>query len=872
MGGTEDVRSLILAQVKANLPNEQFISFVNEVLAYLNPNDFSFIYKQLGPMLVVQLEARPILDKLATGDQIELFSWLGDLSGVQENVIALLKFDEFQTASEDARARFWAKHMPKDIYSPLYPLLEPEIKRAIWRETVLPTLPVKVRIEALLREKAKQAVVDWRSLVFKVIRNAENGVDRVQILGAMPSSVQLDFLGDTDSWQTYAAIAYSALARVSSDEIPQDIVDKFWQQHRPSATTDSLYKFAPSGIQKEIWRDTVLPTLPIVERIGALKGEVGLLSSPAWKTLALRLLRLAESTEERIQLLRALPEAVCLEFIGLTKDWKPYHEVACSALEQNKEVPADVLATFWRNVRPETPKDRIFRFAPIEMKKKVCRAYYAETLQIISSLFPYQTAKPTSVPAPEIYKSLSDTDRKLAGLWQHGPSDHEQAKMLSARGAELAAIWFYEGKGNSVQDIATLQTEGTSGDWRTHDLMLNGEIPIDVKNSRCPKNNANFYVEHTVPRFKVDRRSKNVRISGILSPYLQLKYMNAPETAGFEIQPIRFLGETSWPEIESLIETFSSEKFEVRNVADRVVPHWLFDYPDAWYRGYADRAAQLRGAEWPSDDEWPLLTDGGDTMNVVPRICAAGMTLPSHFRSSLSVWQTNLYLKIQAACPDRPHLPSIFLIVLTDFLEYLQQAPDGYSPRIYKSFLYGPRYMPDEDANSPLGLIDPVGLIDSLCSSLEILWNHRQQLNLARFMSFRFSGLGLLQGREGFSSPWETILAYCGGREYGRDAENNVVVDDQGKPTQVLGKCGEAPLVLGREKLCASCHKLICSSCGFCSLKCEQERFEKLAEKRRAFGTTRDGDDEPSFEDMGIPAYAAEHPPLECYEEHLNRT
>lgn len=875
--GTEGARSLILAQaktcLKTYLTSEPFIDFVNGVLEYLGPNDLSYIYKQLGRVLLVQKEAKPILDRLRVEDQIELFSSLSDLSGFQENVIELLKSDEFQTASEEVRARFWARHKPKDSTSPFYPFLDLETKRTIWRETVLPTLPVKVRIEALLRERSKLSAEDWRNLTFKLLRNEADRDEWLLILSALPASLQLDYLGDTDAWQACSDIVISALVQTSTDETAREIVGKFWQRHRPSSTSDCLYPFAPPAMRKKIWRETILPTLSIAERIDALKEEVHLLSPLEWRTLSLRLLRVADSLGERIQLIQVLDGAASLEFIGQTEDWRPYREAARAVLERNEAFPVEVLAVFWRNVVPETPKDPIFKFAPIELKKRVCRTYYDGLLRKLSSLFSIEATKPASVPASEIYKALSNTDRELAGLWQHGHGDPEKAKMLSARGAELAAARFYALKGHAVQDVATHQTDGTSGDWRTHDLILDGEIPIDVKNSRCPKNNTNFYVEHTVPRFKTDRRSKHVRIAGILSPYLQLKYVDAPEDAWFEIEPIRFLGETSWPEIERLIDTFSSEKLEVRNVVDRVVPHWLFDYPDAWYRDYADKVAMIRVAEWPSEDEWSLLTDEGATMDIVPQLCAAGMALPSHFRSALSAWQTGLYQKIQASCPDRPSLPAIFLIVLTDFLECLQLPPEGYSPRVYKSFLYGSRYLPNEHANSPLGLIDPVGLVDGLCSSLEILWQHRQRLNLARFKNFRFCGLGLLQGREGISSPWETILAYCGGREYGRDLENNVLVDNEGKPTQILGKCGQAPLVLGREKLCPACHKLVCGSCGFCSQKCEQERFEKLAEANRlAFANARDEDAASPFEDVEIPAYASEHLPLEFYEDDLNRS
>ena len=120
----------------------------------------------------------------------------------------------------------------------------------------------------------------------------------------------------------------------------------------------------------------------------------------------------------------------------------------------------------------------------------------------------------------------------------------------------------------------------------------------------------------------------------------------------------------------------------------------------------------------------------------------------------------------------------------------------------------------------PLGIADPLGIIERLCESLEILWQFRLALCLDRFHSFRFSGPGLLQGRESHHSPWETILAYCGGWVFRVDDQGKWVKSDEGLP-QKLGKCGNTPLILGRENLCLTCHKLICKCCGFCSQPCE---------------------------------------------------
>lgn len=752
--GTSDARLLILTQSSLQLPIDQFIVFANQIREFLDEPDLSrIVYEKLGLALLVTAEARSILGKIAADEQLDLFARVDDLSGLSQEVIGLLQSDRFQLASATARAKFWAKHTPEDQSSALYPYLDIESKRSIWRTTALPKLPMRVRIQALLREKGRQSRVDWYALVFLVIQRAAGNDERRTLLGAMPTALQLEFIERLDDLGQYGEIACAALARAEADVVLPEVLDKFWRKH-------------------------------------------------------------------------------------------------------------------W----PTNPKDQIFKFAPLEIKKFVCRAYYTTFIQQITSFFDRVVVRPAFIPAPTIYETLTDADRDLARLWQHQPTPYVEAQMLSARGAELAAIQFYTGVGYSVTDVASLQLKGTNGDWLTHDLLLNNEIPIDVKNSRVPSSNANFYVEHTVAKFKRDRRSKPVRVAGVLSPYLQLKYINAPRSAEFDIEPIRYLGETSWPAIESLMKNFSSESFEVRHGADHVVPHWLFDYPDAWYQDYYSRARQLKDLERPSDAEWSLLFEPNEEIDVLPQLCALGLPLPAYFRAALPAWQTALYRKMQSACPDRPHLPSIFLVLLTDFLEQLEKSPEGYSPGWYKHFLFGSKHDEKVGGDQPLGLTDPMRLIDCLCSALETLWGYRDALDLRRFKSFRFSGLGVLQGRKGVFSEWETVLAYCGGRVYECDHEGNVIVDRHGTPIKDSGKCGRWPLIIGRNKTCEVCHKLVCTRCGYCCQSCERRRFATLASGlSRVVGSERGDCSEVESHDNEPPSHVLELIPLVSYGDLFDR-
>ena len=323
------------------------------------------------------------------------------------------------------------------------------------------------------------------------------------------------------------------------------------------------------------------------------------------------------------------------------------------------------------------------------------------------------------------------------------------------------------------------------------------------QNCRLPVNGANCYVEHTIPRFKIDRQNRHVRIAGVLSPYLNYDNIRKSGTSSFKIEDLIFLGETSRNKIDRLVAEFGSSDFEVTRVFERTVPNWVFAYPEAWYRAFSEDVRRFVGDfVWPEGTEWEYVLDDSERMAAIPALCVSGMPLPTAIVSKLSVWQAEFYSKLQSLIGNLPEAPVLFFAILTDFLGHLKNWDRHYSPEGYLPLLY-PKYSRykvsyhHSEPSYPLGAIDPLGLVAGLIETLTDLWKGREETNLDRFSNFRFSGLGILQGREKNRRDWTTIIAYCGGTAYRTDDEGKVLLNQDGKPFGEKGKCGNAPLIIG---------------------------------------------------------------------------
>ncbi len=582
---------------------------------------------------------------------------------------------------------------------------------------------------------------------------------------------------------------------------------------------------------------------------------------------------LAQASDDEIVALvresRGLSPLQFLKLITLRNALAPLELQALTALAalDASSGTASELKNFWHKFAPTKIDNELFPFAPAYIKRHLYQEHFADFRNKLAKLFDAQSKIKTTLDVIEVYgNNLDERDLLIAKQWAPLPdNDASLAKMLSARAAEKATALFYRDMGSVVEDIAITQLDGTNSDWKTHDLLVDENIALDVKNARRAINSVGFYSEHTVARFKLDRREQHVRIAGILSPYLNLEQIKNPSSleSGKSKAQIVFLGETARNSIDRIEALFTTPEFEVMRPGG-TVPNWIFNYPDTWYRQFRkDLEIFSSQCNWPESEEWSYVLSKEELNNSIPALCLAGKHLPAQAIQGLESWQVDFYSRLQDLLAESaPEIPIIFFLVLTDFLSRLKQDESHYSPEGYRSLLY---IGTDQKRSFPLGAVDPLGIVNVLISSLCTIWKYRAEINLGSLTNFRFGGLGLLQGRSRGQYLWTPLIAYCGGIDYQKDSEGNVRLDINGLPIGKNGKCGNAPLVIGQHHRCSSCARLICSKCGFCSAECQKKLFAMMAEEQRKKAERRNS--EMAARTGSPPQW--ESPPLEAYEGHF---
>ncbi len=388
---------------------------------------------------------------------------------------------------------------------------------------------------------------------------------------------------------------------------------------------------------------------------------------------------------------------------------------------------------------------------------------------------------------------LMKTDSKTAG---------HLGRLLSARFAEKTAMYFYQNqdKTKTVEDISITQIdENNNSDWRDYDLKVDG-YPIDVKNSRRSQKSKDRYTEHCVPQFKCSRENKNVKISGVFSPYIRTPELLEP-TEHHENAEILFLGETDIEEQQKLKQEFKDlVGFErPNNPSKYFLPPWVFDYPEYVYKVRDNALKELKGFS-----DLALLKD---ELNLIPVAIAAGIDLTKILdKEALDHWEWCFLDQLRNRIERRGlSLPFLFLSILEHFLDMAMAASpkivSDFKPEKYREFLFC------KEPDKPLGIYDPLKTIDALINVLSILWTAEDGL-IRKFRVFKLISFNILQGKSNPNdSSWTTLIAYCGG-------------------WLNKARCGKNSLVLGEgeSELCERCSKLICPDCGFCCEKCREER------------------------------------------------
>lgn len=404
---------------------------------------------------------------------------------------------------------------------------------------------------------------------------------------------------------------------------------------------------------------------------------------------------------------------------------------------------------------------------------------------------------------------LSRDDLKLAKIWTSKTENIVNKnwlanKMQSARAAEKVALKIYKNLYGHAIDVSLTQVSNPSSrDWLLGDVKSNGCL-IDIKNARRSKHSEKAYSEHCVPRFKNDRMGDDVIISGILSPY------DKDGGLGGEVV---WMGETTYGRIRNLARLFSSPYLDIDfsrflDQKNSFIPRWAFDYPQLFYKKRDENLNRLRSIKCN-----PRLLVKYFRPSLPIRILA-GWNNFEGFSSEIQQEGASLVERFNDIGKIRR--PVLFLHIISRFVNSMQRekhfAADSLRRCIYHS--------DDKEKEWPLGISDPLSVIDDLIKTLGEMQSIHFDSELRGYKFFRLAGPHILQGKREKYSPYKTIYAYCGGR----DLDTNAA-------------CGTYPIYMGmnsHEMHCSDCFKLVCKHCGFCSRNCTSldDRIKRMKKGR----------------------------------------
>lgn len=483
-------------------------------------------------------------------------------------------------------------------------------------------------------------------------------------------------------------------------------------------------------------------------------------------------------------------------------------------------------------------RNSLWNFAPKKYQQQIIKTKFENFFQLQEQFAnsSYPNERHITANITDLFP-LDDNSQKLIYNWDNNVNNniHTAAQMMSARGAEKLVIKYYQNIGSQVEDISIHQVTNQSREWIQGDIRINGNTLLDVKNARTNVN-SRVYSKFCVPNFKTVR-SQDVKIVAVLSPYLQKKYLirynsehqpykfekisefiikvihkeskqyyqmnpngsySQQTEYRFEVFAPAILGTFQKSQLIEIEQYFSSDLISINMTrgidTNNYLPHWVFDYEEDFY---VEQINIIREFRHLSEQDIPLYEDlqiiGDNYQDFLPLFMRSQVKIPENWSNEIPSWKINFMTKVIGSGTYKISLPYVFLSVLTHFLKMLSQPTEEYEPNKYLALL---------GSQHPLKLYDPLNTIADFCSSLQNIWENREQVKLNEFKIFQFNGKGLLiaQRFEG-ESPTTTILAYCGGWIEGK------------------GNCGYKPLVIGKHKNCHVCGHLICpkDDCQFCS-------------------------------------------------------
>ena len=333
-------------------------------------------------------------------------------------------------------------------------------------------------------------------------------------------------------------------------------------------------------------------------------------------------------------------------------------------------------------------------------------------------------------------------DHRLVARWlgdRFHSNKKERQRLEAARHAEKAALAYYRGLGNDVEDVSIQELEGTHRDWTNFDLRADGR-PLDVKNVRCSREDR--FAEHYWKKQKRDG-SLDIPIVGVVTM----------EDTGCSIVTGELLPR-DLTRFRELINTYGRGPQVSAEPRDwsTFVPGWLLDYPSGHYESMPDWADVTR--------RWLEIADeiGTDVPRWILGLAASRLPELQHRAFKTPVLHTAQQYFLYFGLSRR----TVFWFVFVFMFSHLR-SPRAASELIGHLFADGAK-------DFPLGLSDPRKYVWSLIHTLNQMIETNRDL-LQSVSHIRLSGFAILQAR--VVGQWLTILAYC-------------------------GNCGKWPIFLGR--------------------------------------------------------------------------
>jgi hypothetical protein len=403
-------------------------------------------------------------------------------------------------------------------------------------------------------------------------------------------------------------------------------------------------------------------------------------------------------------------------------------------------------------------------------------------------------------PASDIIAMVDSDDYQLMRAWSKWDQEinpFRQAQLLSARLAEKVALLYYTREKFSSKDISISQIQPFPGEWQNHDLLLEGKIAIDVKNARTSVHNQTRFLNHCVPAFKHDRAGQDVIIASVISPYLNLEQIRGENEIKMNTSDFIFLGETTLSKIDCLEKEFLTDQFKIEIRSSRgdvtMIPAWVFDY----YLSH----------RWLKTEKFEhSISQTQSGVEIVADFTSKGNISKPIFNKCLSGNQEKFINTIKQHMHLGMSLPVLYLSIWEDFLKNISIPGMDYNPSDLYSVLYK-----DKSAQHPLRLEDPLGIIYELIHSL-VLLAQQNTVDWRSIRKFELKGEGFLIGQT-IQGEKITLMAYCGGTAPGK------------------GKCCHGPLIIGKNRSCPICGRLICDCCNFCSPNCVRSNNENEDEE-----------------------------------------